>query len=99
MRSLWERARKKDNFEVFHFQLHRSLSKEVWKEPPSGSVKARLYVNFLDFFFSFAYKIFAVTSLNIIPLTERTFQSRRKVDFLEKKQFSLQFSITCYMFT
>ena len=43
-------------------------------------------------FFWFACKIFAVTILNIIPLTERTFQSRM-LSFFEKKQFSLQFSI------
>ena len=43
-------------------------------------------------FFWFAYNIFAVTILNIIPLTERTFQSRM-LSFFEKKQFSLQFSI------
>ena len=33
--------------------------------------------------FWFAYKIFAVTILNIIPLTERTFQSRM-LSFLRK---------------
>ena len=38
--------------------------------------------NFLDFF-GFTYKIFAVTILNIIPLTERTFQSRM-LTFLRK---------------
>ena len=51
-----------------------------------------------SFFFCFAYKIFAVTILNITPLTERTFQSRM-LTFFEKKQFSLQFSVTCYRFT
>ena len=64
------------------------------KEPPpfpTFQVKARLYVNFialrkynfLDSFFCFTYKIFAVTILNITPLTERTFQSRM-LTFLRK---------------
>ena len=40
--------------------------------------------NFLDSFFCCsAYKIYAVTILNIIPLTERTFQSRM-LTFLRK---------------
>ena len=78
------------------------------KEPPSFptfQVKARLYVNFIALrkynfldFFGFTYKIFAVTILNIIPLTERTFHSRM-LTFFKKKQFSLQFSIACFGFT
>ena len=54
--------------------------------------------NFLGFFFCFANKIYAVTILNIIPLTERTFHSRM-LTFFKKKQFSLQFSIACFGFT
>ena len=53
--------------------------------------------NFLDFF-CFAYKIFAVTILNIIPLTERTFQSRM-LTFLRKRVQSPVFCETCYRFT
>ena len=42
------------------------------------------YVNIIfSIFFCFAYKIFAVTILNIIPLTERTFQSQM-LTFLRK---------------
>ena len=42
------------------------------------------YVNIIfSIFFCFAYKIFAVTILNIIPLTERTFQTQM-LTFCEK---------------
>ena len=71
------------------------------------SSKARLYVNsivirkynFLDsFLFCFVNKIFAVTILNIIPLTERAFQSRMLTSLRKSRSVSI-FSLACFRLT
>ena len=114
MRSPWESGGEKDNFEVFHIFRQKSFLKKfqasyyLTKEPPSRStfqVQARLYVkfiavrkyNFLDFF-GFTYKILAVTILNIIPLTERAFQSRMLTSLRKSRSVSI-FSLACFRLT
>ena len=92
MRSPWERAGKRTILRYFiflhrslsyrSFRLANNLRRNHLHAQPfklrRDCMKILLpYVNIIfSIFFCFAYKIFAVTILNIIPLTERTFQSR-----------------------
>ena len=79
------------------------------KEPPSFptfQVKARLYVNFIalrKYNFLDSFFLFYVQNLCCNDSKYHSFNwknvSVTNVDFFEKKQFSVQFSIACYRLT